>query len=122
MAINDNKDSALPIGNNSPRKSSDFLPRFFRTSTNKKFLQATFDQLISEGSVEKINAFIGRKTTKAYSSTDRYLEDVSANRENYQLEPALVIKDSLDNITFFKDSNDYINQISFFALLSSHIL
>lgn len=114
MAINDNKDSALPIGNDSSRKSADFLPRFFRTATNKKFLQATFDQLISEGSVEKINAFIGRKTTKAFSSTDSYLEDVSANREHYQLEPALVIKDSLDNVTFFKDYNDYVNQIAFF--------
>jgi len=111
---NDQQESALPIGNSANRTSVDFLPRYFRTATNQKFLNATLDQLISEGEVEKINAFVGRKTTEAYSIRDRYLDDVSDQRTAYQLEPAITIRDSLNNYVFFKDYNDYINQLSFF--------
>ena len=111
---NDQQESALPVGNTATRTSVDFLPRYFRTSTNQKFLNATLDQMISEGEVEKINAFIGRKTTESYKVTDRYLNDVSDQRTAYQLEPALTIKDSLNNYVFFKDYNDYVNQLAFF--------
>ena len=111
---NDQNDNVLPVGSNSKKTSVDFLPKYFKTATNKKFLSSTIDQLIDEGSVDKLNAFIGRKTAKAYNPSDSYLEDVSANREAYQLEPALVIKDNLNNVTFFKNYNDYINQLSFF--------
>ena len=110
----DQRESSLPTGNNVKKTAVDFLPRYFRTATNQKFLNATVDQLIDEGSVEKINAFIGRKTAKAYSINDRYLGDVSADREAYQLEPGLLIKDNLENVTFFKDYRDYINQLDFF--------
>lgn len=112
---NDQTEPVLPAGSSNKRSSTDFLPRFFRTSTNKKFLSATVDQMISEGQVEKVNAYIGRKNTPAYETSDRYLAEVSNEREAYQLEPALVIKDSLDNVTFFKDYNDYINQLDFFS-------
>ncbi len=111
---NDQTEPLLPAGSSDKRTSTDFLPRFFRTSTNKKFLSATVDQMISEGQVEKVNAYIGRKTAPAYVTTDRYLDEVSTDRAAYQLEPSLVIKDSLDNVTFFKDYNDYINQLKFF--------
>ena len=116
MAFNNNqKEANLPLGSNNKRTSLDFLPKYYRTPTNQKFLSSTLDQLISEGTVEKVNAFIGRKTTPAYKTTDRYLEEISVNREAYQFEPALVSKDSLGNVTFFKDYNDYINQLKFFT-------
>jgi len=111
---NDQQDSALPLGNNTKKTAVDFLPKYFKTSTNKKFLNATIDQMIDSGSVEKINAFIGRKTAQSYSQSDVYLNDISSNRQAYQFEPAVVIKDELDNTTFFKDYNDYINQLNFF--------
>lgn len=117
---NDQQESPLPVGNSATRTSVDFLPRYFRTSTNQKFLSATLDQMISEGEVEKVNAFIGRKTTEAYKTTDRYLDDVSEQRIAYQLEPALTIKDSLNNYIFFKDYNDYINQLAFFNSASAN--
>jgi len=115
MAFSKNqRESSLPVNNQDKRKASDFLPKFFRTETNQKFLGATLDQLISEGEVDKINAYIGRKHVSTYKSDDRYINDVSADRENYQLEPALVIRDSLNNVSYFKDYNDYINQLKFF--------
>lgn len=110
----DQQEPSVPVGSNNKRSSADFLPRYFRTGTNQKFLGATIDQLISEGEVDKVNAFIGRRNTRSRVSADRYLEDVSTEREAYQLSPSLVIKDNLENVTFFKDYNDYINQIKFF--------
>jgi hypothetical protein len=116
MAFDDDQeDGSLPLGVNSKRSAVDFLPKYFRTSTNRKFLNATVDQMISEGTVDKLNVFIGRKNTDAYTSVDRYLEEVSSSREAYQLEPALLSTDTLDNVVFFKDYNDYINQLTAFT-------
>lgn len=111
MAINDNKDLGIP-SLNSPRKSESLLPRYFRTTANKKFLQATVDQLISEGSVEHVNGYIGRKYTNLYESTDQYMSDVTRDRSWYQLEPAIVIKDDNGNVTMYKDYLDYINRLN----------
>jgi hypothetical protein len=115
MANNNNqKENSLPVpGANNNRSASDLIPKFFRTEANRKFLQATMDQMIQPGEAEKLNGYVGRKTAKSYKATDNYINDVSANRESYQLEPATVIKDNLDNVTFYKDYNDYIGMLSF---------
>ena len=116
----DQKEPSLPTSSTDATRSSvDFLPRYFRTSTNRKFLNGTLDQLISVGTVDKINAYIGRKTSKAYTPADNYVEDISLERSSYQLEPAVLVKDSLDNVTFFSDYNDYINQLVYFNSSSS---
>ena len=111
MAYNDDSE------NNQNKKvtGSDFLPQFYRTNANRKFLQATLDQLIQPGEAEKIQGYFGRKTAKAYKTSDNYIGDVSAQRENYQLEPSIVIKDEFNNIDFYKDYNDYIGQLSVFG-------
>ena len=116
MAKNDQNESALPVpGQNNKITASDFLPKFFRTQANKKFLQGTLDQLIQPGVAEKINGYYGRTTAKAFKTTDTYVNDITADRTNYQLEPATVIKDNYDNVTFYKDYNDYIGQLSVFG-------
>jgi hypothetical protein len=116
MAKNDQNESSLPVpGQNNKITASDFLPKFFRTQANKKFLQGTLDQLIQPGVAEKINGYYGRKTAKAFKPSDNYVGDVTANRENYQLEPATVIKDTYNNVTFYKDYNDFLGQLSVFG-------
>ena len=117
MAYNDeNNESPLPVpGQDSKITASDFLPVFFRSKANKKFLQATLDQLIQPGVAEKINGYYGRKTAKAYKPTDNYVGDVSKNRQTYQFEPATVIKNNYDNVEFYKDYNDYIGQLGVFG-------
>ena len=116
MAKNDQNESSLPVpGQNNKITASDFLPKFFRTQANKKFLQGTLDQLIQPGVAEKINGYYGRTTAKAYKPTDNYVDDVTSDRTNYQLEPAAVIKDLYDNVTFYKDYNDYIGQLGVFG-------
>tara|TARA_B100001094_G_scaffold105677_1_gene101836 strand:- start:5792 stop:21241 length:15450 start_codon:yes stop_codon:yes gene_type:complete len=117
MAYNDDQNaSPLPVpGQDKNITASDFLPSFFRTAANKKFLQATLDQLIQPGVAEKINGYFGRTTAKAFKPTDNYMDDVSSERKNYQLEPAAVIKDNYDNVEFYKDYNDYIGQLGVFG-------
>lgn len=106
-------DSTNPNASNS--NAANFLPRIFRTDANKKFLQATIDQLTQPGTVKKINGFIGRKNSKATTGDDIFIAAADTSRQNYQLEPGLVIKDDLNNTTFFKDYQDYINQLSVFG-------
>ena len=112
---NDQAEQPLPNSDgSSKRKSENHLPKYFRTPANKKFLSSTVDQLIQPGVVEKLNGYIGRKSAKAFSASDNYVNDVSPSRENYQLEPASIVKDNLGNITFYKDYNDYVNQLDYF--------
>ena len=111
MAYDDQKDYPLPVNGKSDRKSAELLPKYFRTESNEKFLNATLDQVTKPGTAKKLNGYLGRKTAPAYSPTDIYLGDVNANRTNYQLEPALVSKDILNNVLFYKDYNDFRNQL-----------
>ena len=117
---NDQNENPLPTGKDDNRKSSAFLPRYFRTNTNNKFLGSTLDQYTTPGVVEKINSFVGRREAKAATVDDTYLPDVNANRENYQLEPAAVAKDNIGNVTFYKDYNDYIGQLEAFRSTTSN--
>jgi len=100
---------------------SSFLPRFYRTDSNKKFLQATIEQLVKPGKVKKINGYLGRRNAKASTGDDTFVAGVNSTRENYQLEPSININDELGNTTFFKDYQDYINQLGVFgADVSNH--
>ena len=109
---NDQQEFPIPTGSGKEeRKSSEFLPKYFRTPVNNKFLHSTIDQLISQGTLEKINAYYGRKNTPNFQAGDLYVEEVSKDRENYKLEPSIVQKDSLGNVNFYSDYIDYFNQI-----------
>ena len=101
----------LPIGKGEKRRTAGLLPRFYRTEPNKKFIQATIDQLTQSGTVKKLNGFIGRQNAKAVTATDVFVEAATTDRQNYQLEPAAVVKDTLGNVTFFKDYIDYVNTV-----------
>ena len=105
-------ESGLPISNNEKRKTSDLLPRFFRTDANKKFLSSTLDQLTQPGTVKKLSGFIGQRNAKASKAADVFISATDGDRQNYQLEPAAVIKDTLGNVNFYKDYIDHINHIN----------
>ena len=112
---NDQKEFPLPNNGKGNQKSVALLPKYFRTQTNQKFLESTLDQMVQPGVAEKLNGFIGRKESKAYVADDSYINEISNDRKNYQLEPSLVIKNDLGNYTFRKDYIDYINQIANFG-------
>ena len=101
----------LPTDKAEPRRTAKLLPRFYRTESNKKFVQATLDQLTQSGTVKKLNGYIGRQNAKAVTGNDVFIEAVTTDRQHYQLEPSAVVKDTLDNVTFFKDYIDYTNTV-----------
>ena len=71
MAYEDNQnDFPLPGGKKSPKKGAEFLPKYFRTESNRKFLDATIDQFNSDGVAEKIDAFVGKREAKAVNIDD----------------------------------------------------
>jgi len=112
MAFENNQnDFSLPDEFTSNRKSTAFLPKYYRTDSNNKFLNATLDQLIQPGKLKKVNGYIGRQNSKATTANDIFVEATDTKKQNYQLEPSGIIKDSLDNVTFVKDYLDFINQI-----------
>jgi hypothetical protein len=74
-------------------RSVDFLPEIFQTKTNRQFLGATLDQLVQEPALKKTQGFIGRKIGPGINPTDaKYVVEPTAERTNYQLEPAVAIK------------------------------
>ena len=117
MAYEDNQnENPLPVsGKKSTFKSNTLLPKYFRSTKNNKFLDATLDQVLQPGTAQKLNGYYGRRSAKSYRNNDNYVGDVSPSRESYQLEPAVIAKDLYDNITFYKDYNDYVNQVKAFG-------
>lgn len=97
-------------------KTVNFLPEIFRTETNSKFLNATLDQLVNEPQFTRVNGYIGRKFSPTYKSTDNYIDEVSKPRQNYQLEPSVVVtnKDT-DSVDFYSSYLDLLQQIQYYG-------
>lgn len=101
------------------RRTLDFLPSIFQTDTNRKFLAATLDQLVSEPEFTRLNGYIGRKFAPTYKAADSYIPEIDTDRQNYQLEPSLVIKNSSNEIEFYSSYTDLINKISYYGGITS---
>ena len=95
-------------------KSHNFLPEIFRTETNKKFLGATLDQLISEPNFTRLNGYIGRIDSPTYKNGDSYVPEANSERQNYQLEPSSVVFDPESNrVNFYAGYTDVVNKIKY---------
>ena len=103
------------------RKSINLLPGVFRSDANEKFLSATVDQLISEPALKNLYGYIGRKFAPTFVAGDSYISESSDNRQNYQLEPATIIKDKQGNTTFFASYIDFLDKIKYYGgLVNDH--
>ena len=102
------------------RKTLKFLPEIFRSEVNKKFLGATFDQLISEPELNRIDGFIGRKFSLAYAPSQNYLEEPDTERQNYQFEPAVVVKNSSNGIDLYSDYKALIDKIDYYSGITNN--
>ena len=102
-------ENGIPVNGDGKRRSADLLPRYFRTTANKKFLSSTLDQLMQPGVIEKVDGFIGRRDAKAWNQNDAYVPELSGDRRNYQLEPVAIVEDNIGNTTFYRDYRDYVN-------------
>ena len=84
----------------STRKSSLLLPQIYQTEKNKKFLSSTIDQLIEPTQLEKLSGYVGLRTKPSYKSSDVFLNEVTNERYNYQLEPTVTYKSDGQNTDF----------------------
>jgi hypothetical protein len=90
------------------KKSLDFLPKVFQTSANRRFLNATMDQLIQEPNLGRVYGYIGRQDlSPAYRDGDAYVQENDSYSQFYQLEPGLVINKRIANSESFKKTNAY---------------
>jgi hypothetical protein len=97
------------------RKTINFLPDIFRSDVNKKFLGATLDQLMSEPNFTKVDGFAGRKFSLAYGTSSSYIVEPTTQRQNYQLEPAVVVKNSAGLIDLYSDYKDIVDKIGYYG-------
>ena len=95
------------------RKSSALLPSVFQTNKNAKFLNATVDQLISEPNLKRFNSFIGRKFAPNFTVGDGYIQEPDINRQNYQLEPAVVYRNASNQVEHLTGYIDFVNKLKY---------
>lgn len=89
------------------------LPTYFQTNVNKKFYEATIDQLYNKKDSKNISAYVGRKNGKIYNpSLDEYLLTGLKSRDNYTLEPCTYSIDyeslTKTDVCFYEDLVNYI--------------
>lgn len=90
--------------------SSNFLPPYLQTTTNKKFLSGTLDLLTSKPELTRFDGFIGRQIDSSGNIlSGTYLPESTGPRQNYQLEPAFVTFDDNHNITNISNFIDLLN-------------
>ena len=93
------------------RRSIEFLPRVFQSDTNERFLGATFDHLVTDSVNIPLNGYIGRTFAPTYKLGDNYVPENSTNRQNYQLEPSVVISDDSNEVVFNTGFQDLLYSI-----------
>ena len=76
------------------KKTTNLLPRKFRTTPNTKFLNSAVEPLISEPELRRIDGYIGQHITRSYSVGDGYVQEATPERQHFQLEPTLIVKDA----------------------------
>ena len=91
-------------------RTVDFLPEIFRTPTNKQFLSATLDQLVQEPAFQRTQGYVGRRVGPGVNANDKYVIETTASRQNYQLEPGVVMKkvdsDTVDDAITYPGISD----------------
>lgn len=91
-----------------------FLPEIFQTEKLKNFFDGTVEQVLRKPNDEKTTEYIGRKSDVYYSATkDNYKIEKTKNRQNYQLEPGVIVKDNSSgettSVVFYKEILDHID-------------
>ena len=95
------------------RKTLPFLPSIFQTDANRKFLSSTLDQLVSEPEFRRVNSYVGRVFGPNIKPSETYIAEPSTQRQNYQLEVALIRREEDGTVIGQSGYTDLINQISY---------
>ena len=95
-------------------KALNFIPEVFHTDKLKNFFDGTVEQVFSKANSEKTTEYIGRKYDTYYQPLkDNYKLEPNKNRSNYQLETAVVVRDSesklINDAVFYNEMIDYVS-------------
>lgn len=89
------------------RKTINLLPAANQTATLSKFFNATVDHLFQPENTEFLSGYIGSHPAWYNADTDFYIQEPTADRENYQLVPTAISRDPLGGavkqILFYDD-------------------
>lgn len=89
------------------RKTIELLPVANQTATLSKFFNATVDHLFQEENTEFLSGYIGDHPAWYNPDTDFYIQEPTADRENYQLVPTALSRDpnsgNVNQILFYDD-------------------
>ena len=97
-------------------KTINFLPAVFQSDSNKRFLNATLDQLMTEPNLVPINGYVGRKFAPGFSGINTYIKEPDALRADYQLEPSIVVKNKVTGeVDFHTTYPEVLQKIDFYG-------
>ena len=97
-------------------KTVTFLPTVFQTETNKKFLNATLDQLVTEPNLVPINGYVGRKFSPGFENISTYIKEPDSIRADYQLEPGYVVKNkTTGQLEYSVTYQEFLQKLSYFG-------
>ena len=88
---NNSKPGSIKESKKDKRTTLNLLPEYIQTDTNKKFLNATLDQMILSGTPIIKSGHIGKKIGSIRNSIDDvYLTSKTVNNNRYQLDPTVI--------------------------------
>lgn len=97
-------------------KTINFLPSVFQSEPNQKFLNATLDQLVTEPNLVAINGYVGRKFAPGFSGIGTYVQEPTADRADYQLEPSVIVKEQNDDtVEFYTTYPEVLQKINYYG-------
>lgn len=96
-------------------RTVNFLPEYFQTIPNKRFLNSTLDRLVSDPDLERFDGFIGNEIDPQTGQIfpGAYIQESTPFRQNYQLDPAFVTVNgnNTSNILGVANWNDLLNSV-----------
>ncbi len=93
-------------------RSINFLPEYFQTKINKRFLNSTLDRLISAAEINRFDGYVGEKSVNGKSLDGSYIQESNESRTNYQLEPAYITKNTNGDISSTNNFEDLLNSVA----------
>ena len=79
-----------------PRNVTTLLPTIFQTTVNKQFLDSTLEQLLTSGSLEAMNAYIGSNTSDEHN----FIPGAVNKNDNNEITNTLTYQDLLNSLEF----------------------
>ena len=102
-----------------PVRNIGLLPEIFRTDPNEKFINATIEQLTNEPNLKRVNGYIGKKFTSVNKPGDNYIQESTVGRNQYQLEPAVIVPDVNGKPVFTGHYLDLLNKLGYYGANTS---